>query len=389
MTDKRSRSHDRPDEEVERRKKQRRSRTGPDSVAETLQKWKEQNQQLESAADMAKPTRKAPAKGSKKGCMKGKGGPENSQFKYRGVRQRVWGKWVAEIREPNRGNRLWLGTFPTAIQAAQAYDDAARAMYGHVARLNFPDQHMGPSTSCESTTTTTNRSDEEINGGVVGARGYSEVVRPTADVLKSELFEVDLPKSELLEVDIPKEMSRKELPVPKANFVNEQQQAVDEELNQETFDQLEPIENLLPVDDGFDIYEMLKMMNEDPNNEGLKNTGIGSADFGVGSQTMEDPNNDGLKNTGIGLVADLGVGSQTMEDPNNEGLKNTGVGLADFGVGSKMMDEEPKNEGLQNAGIGLADFGVCFQSTSPGADNDYYDELKGLLSLDEPPVWLD
>ncbi|KAF3331160.1 Dehydration-responsive element-binding protein 2A [Carex littledalei] len=81
--------------------------------------------------------------------MRGKGGPENSQYKYRGVRQRVWGKWVAEIREPNRGKRLWLGTFPTAIHAAQAYDEAARAMYGPVARLNFPNHPHGPSTSSE------------------------------------------------------------------------------------------------------------------------------------------------------------------------------------------------------------------------------------------------
>ncbi|KAJ4835088.1 hypothetical protein Tsubulata_049076 [Turnera subulata] len=82
--------------------------------------------------------RKSPLKPWKKGPTRGKGGPQNAMCEYRGVRQRTWGKWVAEIREPKKRTRLWLGSYATAEEAAMAYDEAASRLYGPDAFLNLP-----------------------------------------------------------------------------------------------------------------------------------------------------------------------------------------------------------------------------------------------------------
>lgn len=52
---------------------------------------------------------------------------------------RKWGKWVAEVRQPNSRDRIWLGSYETAEEAARAYDAAAFCLRGPSTMLNFPD----------------------------------------------------------------------------------------------------------------------------------------------------------------------------------------------------------------------------------------------------------
>ncbi len=61
-----------------------------------------------------------------------------SKFEYKGIKTENKGRtYWARISVNNK--QIYLGSFPTQLQAAKAYDQAAIKYYGEFARLNFPE----------------------------------------------------------------------------------------------------------------------------------------------------------------------------------------------------------------------------------------------------------
>ncbi|KAL6184558.1 hypothetical protein ACLB2K_045959 [Fragaria x ananassa] len=123
---------------------------------------------------------------------------EKTSCLYKGIRMRVWGKWVSEIRVPKSGGRIWLGSYDAPEKAARAYDAALYCIYGECGRFNFPGDRR-PVLPAGSAVSLSKFDIQQI--AMNFASSYVPVSLPVSATIKAEA-QADTPTSPLVSKDM-------------------------------------------------------------------------------------------------------------------------------------------------------------------------------------------
>ncbi|GAA0162632.1 DNA-binding transcription factor [Lithospermum erythrorhizon] len=124
----------------------------------------------ESSHDINNVKKKLPKKNiSKKDVVSTQ--PKTTTFKYKGVRQRKWGKFAAEIRDPFQSKRVWLGSFNTAEEASRAYQLKSLEFEEMAAKNNYCLKKTNQVAS--SFTKTSKENTECVSEGSVGSVAHT------------------------------------------------------------------------------------------------------------------------------------------------------------------------------------------------------------------------